>query len=449
MVELIIIGGGPAGYHAAGRAAAAGWETVLVEKNLLGGVCLNEGCIPSKTILHSAKLYSQAKHSDAYGVTAAEVSFDLDVVMKRKQKIMDTLRKGIAAGLKKQKVKVVAGHAVISGPIDGGFAVAVGDDVYEGKRLLLCSGSEAIRPPIPGADQPFVMTNREVLSIAKLPETMTVIGGGVIGLELATFFAETGTKVTVVEMLDHIAGETDQDISNILKKEMEKKGVVFQLGCRVTAVGDHEVTYEDASGKQTTAAAEVVLMSIGRRAVSDGCGYESIGLALERGAVVTDERCRTNVPHVWAAGDINGRSMLAHTAYREADVAVADMRGGHKTVNYRTVPGVIYTHPEVACVGLTEAEAGREGIDVRVAKLPMSFNGRYQAENEKTRGQIKVVLDRERNTVLGVHMVGGACSEMIFGAVVLIEDEFRVEDIDDLVFPHPTVSENIKDALVH
>ncbi|MGA2508032.1 MAG: dihydrolipoyl dehydrogenase [Chitinispirillaceae bacterium] len=446
MYDLIILGAGPAGYLAAERAGAAGLNTVLIEKRHLGGVCLNEGCIPSKTILHSAKLYRQAGHSQAFGVTSSNVTFDIASVMARKEKIVEIQRKGIASTLKKNHVTVETGEGTIVSGQDRVFRVQVGSRIVEGTRLLVCTGSEAVRLPIPGADQKFVQTNREILSIDFIPKHLVVVGGGVIGLEIATFFAEVGSSVTVIEILSSIGGPIDSEIAHILQKELEKKGITFRLQAKVTAIGDRTVSFE-ANGQNESVKADVVLMSVGRRPVTKGIGLENLNVYVENGAIRTDEHGRTNVPGVWAAGDVNGISMLAHTAYREAEVCVNDMMNKKDRMRYTAVPAVIYTHPEVATVGLTLDDAEKRGLNVVGAKLPLSYSGRYLAENEGGRGVCKVVIDKKYKTLLGVHMIGGVCSEMIFGAAAMIENELRVDDIKEIVFPHPTVSEIIKDTL--
>ncbi|MBD3347298.1 MAG: dihydrolipoyl dehydrogenase [Chitinivibrionales bacterium] len=448
MYDLVILGGGPAGYLSAERAGEAGLNTVLIEKCHLGGVCLNEGCVPSKTILYSSKLFSQAKHSQGFGVTVGDAAFDLKKVMTRKEKVIGALRKGIAATMKKNKVTVVNGEGTVLPKENNAFRVKAGDTIVEGKKLLICTGSEAIRIPIPGADRDFVYTNREILSIDHIPENFVVIGGGVIGLEIANFFAEVGSKVTVVELLPFIGGPIDSDISAALKKEMEKKGIVFKLQSKVVEIGEKSVVYE-AGGNKESVDADIVLMSVGRRPVTKGLGFENINLFIDKGAIRVDERGRTNVPDVWAAGDVNGVSMLAHTAYREGEVCINDILGKNDRMRYHAVPGVIYTHPEVATIGLTEKEAAHEGIEVTTAKLPMSYSGRYLAENEAGKGFCKVVVNKETRALLGVHMIGSVCSEMIFGVAPMIENELRVEDIAELVFPHPTVSEIIRDTVKH
>jgi dihydrolipoamide dehydrogenase len=446
MYDLIILGGGPAGYTAAERAGAVGLSVVLIEQGAIGGVCLNEGCIPSKTLLHSSKLYSQARGSQLYGVNAVTATLDLGAIMARKEKIIGNLRKGVSFSLKKHGVTVESGAGVICGRENGTFKVKVGGKIIEGSRLLVCTGSEAIRLPIPGADQQFVVTNRKILSIDRIPERLAIIGGGAIGLEFATFFAESGSAVTVIELLPVIGGAIDAEIGQALRRELEKKGIAFRLDSRVTAIGDRTVTFE-TDGQSGTIGADVVLMSVGRRPTVNGIGLEALGVTVDKGAIKTDERGRTNVNGVWAAGDVNGVSMLAHTAYREAEVCVNDMRGIDDAMNYDAIPWVMYTHPEVAGVGQTDTEAVKRGMNVATAKLPLSYNGRFLAENEGTRGLCKVVIDKQSRAVLGVHCIGGPASEMIFGAAMMVEKKMTVRDIDKCVFPHPTVSEIIRDTV--
>jgi dihydrolipoamide dehydrogenase len=445
MFDLIVLGGGPAGYHGALRAAKAGLSTLLVEKGPLGGVCLNEGCIPSKTLLHSSKLFSQAKNSQVYGVTAPDVAFDLPKVMARKQKIIDMHLRGIEASLKKCGVVVENGSGNILPKTDA-FNIRVGEKIFQGKRLLLCTGSEALRLPVQGADQSFVVTNREILSIDFIPRNLAVVGAGAIGLELAVFFAEAGSSVTVIELLPDIGGAIDEELGLLVKRELEKINIRFLVKTRVVSFGDHAVSYESQAGKGIVAA-DVALMSVGRRPVIQGLGLENIGIGVDNKIIAADENGRTNVSDVWAAGDVNGRSMLAHSAYREADACIDDMIGKKSPVNYDAIAQVMYTHPEVASVGLSTEEAKKRGIEVLVAKLPLSYNGRYCAETEGGRGICKVVVDKTNRRLLGVHVIGGPCSEMIFGAAMMLDRKMTVSDIDAMVFPHPTVSEIIKDTI--
>lgn len=447
--DLIILGGGPAGYLAAERAGHANLKTMVIEKKALGGVCLNEGCIPSKTLLHSAKILDYANHSKKYGVTCSDVSYDHGKVIKRKNKVVKKLVAGVGFQMKRHHVEVIYGIGLIMGKSADGFEVSVGENTYTGTKLLIATGSEAIVPPIPGAaegfEKGFVLTNKEILDLTEIPENLVIVGGGVIGLEMASYFNSAGSHVSVVEMLDHIAGPTDAEISTILLNNYKKKGVDFHLNCRVTAIGDESVTFSGSEG-EVIIKADKVLLSIGRRPVIKGIGLENIGVEADR-AINTDQFGRTNITNVYAAGDVNGKSMLAHTAYREAEVCVNHMLGKRDVMRYSAIPSVIYTNPEVASVGETEESALEKGMDVQTVTLPMSYAGRYVAENEGGDGICKVVVDKKYNRLVGVHMIGNPASEIIFGAGLMIESEFKIDDIKELVFPHPTVSEIIREAL--
>lgn len=450
MYDLIVIGGGPAGYLASERAGAAGLNTLLIEKRFIGGVCLNEGCVPSKALLYSAKLYDGAAHGEKYGITVENIKLDHAKVVARKRKVVDTLVGGIKMGLKANKVTVVDGEAHIEKRTGAEFRVSVGDTVYEGARLLIACGSEAAVPPIPGLKENlasgFVLTNREILDLETVPERLVVIGGGVIGLEMASYFCSAGSKVTVIEMMNKIAGPTDGNISKILQKNYEKKGVTFLLGAKVTSVTDKGVVYE-LNGKTETVEADKVLLSIGRRPSTAGLGLENIGVEMNRGAILTDEQGRTNVAGVFASGDCNGKMMLAHVAYRESEVAINTILGKKDRMRYTAVPSVIYTNPEVAFVGLTEEAAKAQGMDVACVNTTMKYSGRYVAENEGGDGICKLVIDKKNNRLVGVHMIGNYSSEIIVSAVAMLETEMRIEDIKELIFPHPTVCEIIREGI--
>ncbi len=450
MYDLIIIGGGPAGYNAAEKAAHGGLKTLVIEKRALGGVCLNEGCIPTKTFLYSAKIFDYAKHSESYGVTFQGAAIDHEKVVARKGKVVKTLVSGIEGTMKRAGVEVVKETAEIKEKNADGFVVKAGDKEYTGKQLLICAGSEAAVPPIPGLREAvasgFAMTNREILDMTKVPKELVVIGGGVIGLEMASYFNSIGSNVKVIEMLDHIAGPTDSEISSILLKNYKKKGVEFILSAKVTSVGTDCVNYELA-GEAKTVKADCVLVSIGRRPSSAGLGLENIGVLTERGAIVTGDDGRTNVPGVWAAGDINGRSMLAHTAYREGEVCINNILGKKDRMNYNAIPAVIYTNPEVASVGETSETIKAKGIEAKAESYTLRYSGRYIAENEGGDGIVKIIIDKNHRTILGVHMIGTYASEIIYGAAMMVENEMRVEDVHKMVFPHPSVCEVIREGL--
>lgn len=448
--DLIVIGGGPAGYLAAERAGHAGLTTLLIEKRAVGGVCLNEGCVPSKALLYSAKIADNAKHGDKYGVIAQNVSINHEAVVQRKNKVVNTLVSGVKGKLKKNKVTLTSGVGTIEGKNAEGYEVKVNNELHTGKRLLVATGSMPIVPPIPGTKEGIekgnVLTNREILDLKTVPSSLVIVGGGVIGLEMASYFNSAGSKVTIIEMLDHIAGNTDKEISEILMKNYQKKGIEFKLGAKVVEIKDGAVVYEE-NEKTLSVEAEKVLMSIGRKAVTEGLGLEKIGVETERGRIKTDNRGRTNIPEVYAAGDVNGYSMLAHTAYREAEVCINNILGKKDIMRYNAIPSVIYTNPEVGSVGETEETAKKKGIDFEAVKISMMYSGRYVAENEGGDGICKVLIDKKYRKVIGVHMIGNYSSEIIYGAGLMIETEMRVNDIKELVFPHPTVCEIIREAI--
>ncbi len=448
--DLIVIGGGPAGYLGAERAGHAGLKTLLFEKRSVGGVCLNEGCIPTKTLLYSAKIKDSAAHGDVYGVNVQGAELNHSAVIARKNKVVKTLVGGVEATLKGAGVTVIKAQAKVIGKNSDGYTVTDGKEVYTAKRLLIAAGSEAAVPPIPGlADgigNGFVLTSREMLDITQVPKKLVVIGGGVIGLEMASYFCSAGAEVTVVEMLNTIGGPIDADIAELLKKNLSKKGITFHMGCKVTAITD-KVEYLDAQGKPAALAADKVLLSIGRRPMAEGLGLETIGVLTECGAVVTDSHLQTNIPGVYAAGDVNGESLLAHTAYREAEVAVNHMTGKKDVMRYDAIPAVIYTTPEVAGVGLTAQAAQEKGIDVTVKSITMNYSGRYLAENDKGDGIIKLVVDNKWRKLAGVHMISPYASEIIYGAGLMVEKEMTIDEIKQLVFPHPTVCEALREAI--
>lgn len=452
MYDVIVLGGGPGGYHAAETAAKAGLKTVVIEKEHFGGVCLNEGCIPSKSLLYTAKAFDYAVHGEEYGVKIdGKVTFDHSVAVARKDRIVKKLVGGVKAGVKAAGAEMVEGEGIIKGKnADGTVTVSVGTTEYTAKNLIIATGSEPVMPPIPGVKENFekgiVLTNREILSLDKVPEKLVIVGGGVIGLEMASYFNSVGSEVTVIEMLDKIAGPTEKEISAILLNNYQKKGITFCLGSKVVKVGENAVTYEK-DGKTVDVPADKVLMSIGRRAVTRGYGLESLNVAIERGAIVTDSHLKTNVSGIYAIGDVNGKIMLAHTAYREADVAVNTILGKKDIMSYDAIPSVIYTNPEVGSVGETEESAAKKGIAVQIISLPMAYSGRYLAENEKGDGICKVVIDKKYNTVIGVHMICSYASEIIYGAAMMVENRMTVDNLKKQVFPHPTVSEIIKECI--
>ena len=449
--DLVVIGGGPAGYLAGERAGHAGLKTLVIEKREFGGVCLNEGCVPSKTFLNSAKVLDYANHASNYGVTVeGKTSIDQKFVVERKNGVVKMLVSGIKGQLKRNKVAMKSAEAFIEGKVDDGYAIKVGDEKVVAKRLIIATGSMPVVPPITGLkenlEKGVVLTNREILNLTEIPNKLVVIGGGVIGLEMASYFSSVGSQVTVVEMLDKIAGPTEKEISEILKKSLEKKGVKFNLGCKVTAIESDGVIFE-RDGKAEKVEADKILLSIGRRAVTQGFGLENIGVNLERGAIVTDDKMRTNVANVYACGDVNGKVMLAHTAYREAEVAINTILGKKDAMRYNVIPSVIYTNPEVGTVGETEESAKAKGLDVKVVSIPMTYSGRYVAENTALDGICKLVINNKTNTLIGAHIIGSYAGEFIVSVSAMVDLEVDIDNIKKLVFPHPTVCEIVREAI--
>ncbi len=450
--DLLVVGGGPGGYLCAERAAQGGLNVALFEKKALGGTCLNEGCIPTKTLLNSSKMYRHAKESEAFGVTAEGVTYNHAKVIERKDKVVKTLVAGVGATMKSNKVNVITADAKIAGRGENGFLVEADGKTYEGKRLVIASGSETVVPPVPGLkeglESGFVVTNREVLDEKTLPENLVVIGGGVIGLEMAYYFASIGVKVTVIEMMNKIAGATDAEICKVLTDAFVKKGMEFKLSSKVLEVKKDSVIYEE-NGEKKELKCDKVLLSAGRKPATGNIGIETLGIEMDRAAVKTDRHLCTNVSGVYAIGDCNGKLMLAHTAYREAEVAVNHMLGKNDEMRYDVIPSVIYTDPEVASVGLSKEAAEEKGMKVKEVKLPLSYAGRYLAETEGGKGFVKIVVDTERNRLVGCHMVGSYASEIIMTATMMVDTELTPTRLQKLVFPHPTVAEIIREAIFH
>ena len=446
--QVAIIGGGPAGYTAAEAAGKAGLSVVLFEKQNVGGVCLNEGCIPTKTLLYSAKTYDGARHAQKYAIGAAELSFDLPKIIARKQKVVRKLVLGVKGKLTSHGVTLVTGEASV---VDK-HHVQCGEEVYECDYLLLCTGSDTFIPPIPGVEKVPYWTHRDALNNKELPASLAIIGGGVIGMEFASFFNSLGVEVTVIEMMDEILGGMDKELSGLLRAEYAKRGIRFMLSTKVVSLdntedGQVQVYYELSDGTGGAVAAEKLLMSVGRRPVTQGFGLENLHLDKnERGNVVVNAQMQTSEPTVYACGDLTGFSLLAHTAVREAEVAVHHITGQADAMSYRAIPGVVYTNPEIAGVGETEESLQKKGIAYRVSKLPMAFSGRFVAENEGVNGVCKLLLG-EDDTVLGAHVLGNPASEIIVAAGMAIELKLKAADWKKIVFPHPTVGEIFKEAL--
>lgn len=444
--DIAIIGGGPAGYTAAERAAANGLKTVLFEKKHIGGVCLNEGCIPTKTLLYSAKTLDNIKSASKYGISVSGVpAFDMEKIISRKDKVVKMLTGGVKMTVSSYGATLVEHEAVIVGEENGSILITADGETYEVKYLLVCTGSDTVIPPIKGLSDVDYWTSKEALESTVLPKTIAIIGGGVIGMEFASFFNSMGVKVRVIEMMPEILGAMDKETSAMLRAEYTKRGVNFFLNTKVTEVSSSGVTVEK-DGNTSFIEADKVLVSVGRKANLTQVGLDKLNVELLRNGVKVDEHMQTSHPRVYACGDITGYSMLAHTAIRESEVAINHIIGVEDRIDYNCIPGVVYTNPELAGVGKTEEELNAENISYRVQKLPMVYSGRFVAENESGNGLCKLILDDDEH-IIGCHLIGNPSSELVVIAGIAIQKGFTVEEFQKSVFPHPTVGEIYHETL--
>ena len=446
--DVIIIGGGPGGYIAAERLAHAGKAVLCVEKDALGGTCLNVGCIPTKALLNSAKLYAHARHGEQFGVTASEVRYDWTQMQAWKTKTVDTLVGGVGQMLRKLRVEVLRETGRLMAP----GVVEAGGVLHTAEHVIIATGSVPVLPPITGTrDNPQVVDSTGLLALGAVPERLAVIGGGVIGVEFASLFAALGTRVTVVEMTDEICPFMDADLAAKLRRGLPE--VTFELGARVEAVEGGTVVFT-RDGEQHRLDADVTLMAVGRRPLVEGWGAVEAGLDHSRQGVVVDDTMRTNLPNVWAVGDVTGRSLLAHAAYRMGEIAAAHIldpvaaRKAGQVMRWHTIPWAVYSMPEAAGVGLTEAAARAQYGEVLTATVPLALSGRFVAEQGlKAPGTVKVIADAATRRLLGVHLIGPYAPETIWGAATALETELSVDDLRQVVFPHPTVSEGVREAV--
>ncbi|MGA2120155.1 MAG: dihydrolipoyl dehydrogenase [Bryobacteraceae bacterium] len=444
MYDLIVIGAGPGGYEAAAHAARMGKKVALIEKERLGGTCLNVGCIPAKTFLRSSKLFHECGQAAAFGVRVGSVEFDMPTVVERKNRIVGTLTKGVEGMLKRAGVETITGQA----RLESRGVVRVGDQRYEAVNILLATGSRPAVPPIPGIGSERVLDSDTVFKLAHVPKTIAIVGGGFIGLEFACFFNEIGTKVSVYEMLPQIAAGADQEISSRMLQILKRQGVEFHLSAKVLGIAGETMQYQDEGGSPASASAEYILNATGRAPAVRDLGLEDAGVDFSPKGIKTSDQGKTNVAGVWACGDVTGRRMLAHAATREGIVAVNNMFGKKDRIRYHAIPAVIYTHPEVASVGSTEEELKSAGIEYKKSVVPMAVAGRFLVENEGGTGMVKVLAGARYGEILGVHAIGDGSSEFIVAAAAMVETEMCVADAGEIVFPHPTVSEALREAVL-
>ena len=452
--DVVVIGSGPGGYVCAIKCAQLGLSTAIIEKmETLGGPCLNIGCIPSKALLHASEMFHEAGHGfEVLGIGVGKPKLDLPKMMAHKDAVVKSNVDGIGFLMKKNKITVFHG----TGKVAGKGAVMVtgrdGEQTLETKNIVIATGSDVAG--IPGVEVTFddkvIVSSTEALELAKVPKTMTVVGGGVIGLELGSVWSRLGAKVTVVEYLGTILGGMDNGASKQFQRMLKKQGMNFHLNSKVTAVekkrSKGEVTFEPVKGGDPqTISSDVVLVATGRRPYTEGLGLEGAGVEMERGKVKTDAHWRTNVEGIYAIGDVTDGPMLAHKAEDEGAAVAETIAGQHGHVNYNVIPSVVYTQPEVASVGATEEQLKADGVDYASGQFPFTANGRARAMNA-TEGFVKFLADKKTDRVLGVHIVGLGAGEMIHECAVLMEFGGSSEDLGRTCHAHPTMSEAVKEA---
>jgi len=447
--DIAILGGGPGGYVAALRAAQLGARVTLIEENKIGGVCLNVGCIPTKALLRSAEVYRTFLRAEAFGLRLeGRVMPDWAVIQSRKETIVRQLVEGVAKLLRRAGAQVIQGRGRFVAPRKLEVTTSDGAERVEAKNVVIATGSRPVQLPLPGMGLPGVLDSTGALALEALPRQLLVVGGGVVGVEFADIFNAFGVEVTVVEMLDRLLPQMDADLGQALAWTMEQRGIRFHLNSRVTRVDAVEgglravvVTPDDEEGIE----ADRILVAVGRRPNVENLGLEAAGVRLDKTGILVDAQMRTNVPSVYAIGDVTGGALLAHVAMRGGEVAVENALGHAATFDQKTIPWCVYTNPEVASVGLTEAQAREQGYDVRVGRFPLSANGKALTYGE-TDGFVKVVSEAHFDEVLGLHIVASHASDLIHEGGLALALEATLDELIATVHAHPTLSEAVREA---
>ena len=458
--DIIIIGSGPGGYVTAIRAAQLGFKTAIIERDFLGGICSNWGCIPTKALLRSAEIFHYMQHAKDYGLSAEKVSFDPAAVIKRSRGVAGRMNSGVAFLMKKNKVPVIWGEAVIDAP--GKITVkaskteapkgSLGPGSYQAKHIIIATGARPRVLPGLEPDKKLVWTYFEAMNPDKMPKSLLVVGSGAIGVEFASFYRTMGAEVIIVEVLPQILPVEDAEIAAFARKQFEKQGIKIITGAKVTKLdkkGDSvTASIDDGKGGTQSITVDRVISAVGVVGNVENLGLEKLGVKLDRGTIVIDGYCKTNVPGIYAIGDVAGPPMLAHKAEHEGVICVEAIKGMKPhAMDKNLIPGCTYGHPQVASVGLTEARAKEQKREVRVGKFPFVGNGKAIALGED-QGLVKVVFDKKTGALLGAHMVGAEVTELIQGYVVAMNLETTEEELMHTIFPHPTISETMKEAVL-
>lgn len=458
--DIIIIGSGPGGYIAAIRAAQLGFKTAIVERSFLGGICSNWGCIPTKALLRSAEIYHYMQHAKDYGLSADNVTFDMPAVIKRSRGVAGRMNTGVGFLMKKNKISVIWGEAVIDAP--GKITVkassveapkgSLGPGSYQAKHIIVATGARPRVLPGLEPDKKLVWTYFEAMNPDRMPKSLLVVGSGAIGIEFASFYRTMGAAVTVVEVLPQILPVEDAEIGAFARKQFEKQGMTIMSGARVTKLDKRAdsvvATIDDGKGKSQTIEVDRVISAVGVIGNIENLGIEKLGVKTDRGTIVIDGLCRTNVQGIYAIGDVAGPPMLAHKAEHEGVICVEGIKGLHPhPMDKLMIPGCTYCTPQVASVGLTEQAAKDKKLDIRVGRFPFIGNGKAVALGED-QGLAKVIFDRKTGQLLGAHLVGPEVTELIQGFVVAMNLETTEEELFHTIFPHPTLSETMKEAVL-
>jgi dihydrolipoamide dehydrogenase len=442
--KVIILGGGPAGYVAAIRAAQLGGEVSVVEKDRLGGTCLNRGCIPTKALLASVEVLSSSRQGEKFGLKVGDVSPDFPAMLSRKDKIVEQLVKGVEFLFKSRKINLLKGEGKFLEPKVVEVTKEDGSkERLEGDKIIIATGSEPAKPSLFSFDGERIITSNEALNLSKIPESLLIVGAGAIGVEFASIFRELGTEVTIVEMLPQILPTEDEEVVQILEREFKKKRIKVHTGTKIEKVESLESKVASKLSSGETIESEKVLVAVGRKLNSEG--LDRIGLKIEKGKVLVNERMETNIPDLYVAGDVTGGVLLAHKASAEGIVAAENALGKTSTMDYKVIPSCIFSHPEVASVGLSEKKAKEEGARIKVGKFPFRALGKAQALG-RFEGLVKIVADAESDEILGVHIIGPQATDLIAEGALALRMEATVEDLARTIHAHPTLSEAMMEA---
>lgn len=446
--DVIVLGGGPAGYVAAIHAAQQGLATALIEKEYLGGTCLNVGCIPTKALFQSAEVMETVKHAATFGIYAKDADVNYKEVKARKDKVVAQLVGGVKYLLKKNKVDVFEGHGTFVTPKK--IQNQKTGEILEGKNIIIATGSSNFLPPISGVNGANVINSTQLLAMDTLPKSIAIIGGGVIGCEFANILASFGTQVSVIELLPHLLGNLEEACSTLTEQAFEQKGIKLLLGAKVTGIADGKNGEKEVicqrDGNNISVSAEYVLVATGRKSNSEGLGLEKLGVSMTRGFVQVNDAMETSLAGIYAAGDVTGKSFLAHAAYEEGVVAVDNIMGMKREMNFKAIPKAVFLDTEISSVGMSEEEAKKAGYQVMTGQFLLSGNGKALAMGKEKAGFVKVVAEEKNHLILGIHIAGPSASELVTIGGSLITMEAMLEDVEATIYPHPSVAEAIREA---